>query len=195
MTEFFLCFIPVIVAVDPVGTLPIFMALTKGIPIRKMRKVVFQSILTALLVSFLFLAVGKLILKYLGVSVGDFMVAGGILLFLISVVDILFFESRDLSADKESIGAVPIGVPLLAGPALITTLLLITGEHGYVMSMSATVLALLITGVILFFSRRIYSVLGKTGAKTLSKLANLLLSAIAVMMIRKGILVILSEMK
>ncbi|HNX57740.1 MAG TPA: MarC family protein [Spirochaetota bacterium] len=195
MAEFFLCFIPVLVAVDPIGTLPLFMGLTRGIQVRRMRKVVFQSILTALLVSFLFLAVGKIILKYLGVSVGDFMVAGGILLFLFSVVDILFFESRELSSDKESIGAVPIGVPLLAGPALITTLMLLAGEHGYAMPMLSTVIALFLTGTMLFFSRKIYSILGKTGAKTLSKLANLLLSAIAVMMIRKGILVMMAEIK
>ncbi|HEY1406784.1 MAG TPA: MarC family protein [Spirochaetota bacterium] len=195
MSEFLLCFIPVFVAVDPIGNLPIFMALTEGVPAARVRRIVFQSILTALGVSFLFLALGKLILRYLGVSVGDFMVAGGVLLFIISVTGMLFPEKQEISTDHETVGAVPIGVPLVAGPALITTLLLITGDHGYFLSMTATILTLVITGVVFLLSRKIYSILGKSGAKTLSKLASLLLAAIAVMMVRKGIFVLIAEFR
>jgi multiple antibiotic resistance protein len=195
MTEFFLCFIPLIVAIDPVGAVPVFMALTSGADRARVRAVVVQSILTALAVSLSFLFLGKLVLRYLGVSVGDFMIAGGVLLFLISIADMINFGNKDIPRDIENIGAVPLGVPLVAGPALITTTMLLAGEYGYLMTMSATVCALLSTGVILLLARSLYHLMGKAGAKIVSKLANLLLASIAVMMVRKGIIVVLSEIR
>jgi multiple antibiotic resistance protein len=194
MSEFILCFIPVLIAIDPLGVLPFFMTLTHGIETKRVKQIALQSVFTALAVSLAFLVLGKLILRYLGVSVGDFMIAGGVLLFVISITDMLILGKRELAPDPDIIGAVPIGVPLVAGPALFTTAILLVDTHGFVMTASAMVTALVITGTVFYFSQPIHRILGSTGAKTISKLSSLLLAAIAVMMVRKGIIVVLSEL-
>lgn len=181
------------VAVDPVGILPLFMALTRGVQPEKLKAIIVQSIATAFAVSFVFLFAGKFILRYLGVSVGDFMIAGGILLFIISISDLISVEKKELPHDPDSVGAVPIGVPLVAGPALFTTMLILVNQHGYLLTVTATVITLLVTAAVFFLSRRIYTFLGNNGSKTVSKIASLLLAAIAVMMVRKGILSVLAD--
>jgi multiple antibiotic resistance protein len=192
MNEFLLCLIPIFVAVDPVGNLPVFMALTHGMDRLTLRKIIVQSIATTMIVSLAFLAAGRIILGYLGVTVGDFSIAGGILLFIFSIGDLLSLGEK---VDAESMGAVPIGVPLLAGPALFTTMILVSGAHGNMLTVSATILTLVITGVVFILSRKIYRILGANGSNIISKISNLLLAAIGVMMVRKGIFMILAEMR
>ena len=80
-----------------------------------------------------------------------------------------------------------MGVPLITGPAVLTTSILLINEHGFIMISAAILLNILIAGVVFFFSRGILRFLGKAGAKTISKVASLLLAAIGVMMVRKGI--------
>jgi multiple antibiotic resistance protein len=142
-------------------------------------------------VALIFLAVGELLLRLLGISIADFMIAGGVLLFAISLSDLLTLEKPHRQIDPEALGAVPIGVPLVVGPAVLTTTLLLLREYGYKPTIIGLVLNIGIAGVILWFSHGINQVLGKTGAKTVSKLASLLLAAIGVMMVRKGIVIFL----
>jgi multiple antibiotic resistance protein len=87
----------------------------------------------------------------------------------------------------ESVGAVPLGVPLITGPALLTTSILLLNEHGFLMTAMAILANILIAGIVFFFSENIIGFLGKAGAKTVSKIASPLLAAIGVMIIRKGI--------
>ncbi len=130
MTNFWLCFVPLFVAVDAIGVLPIFMNLTEGFNHSKRRRIIVQSIITATIVTLVFLAIGKSLFKMLGITVADFMVAGGMLLFIISIIDIITGEKKQRGIDQESLGAVPIGVPLIVGPAVLTTILLLVGEYG-----------------------------------------------------------------
>ena len=117
------------------------------------------------------------------------MIAGGVLLFAISLSDLLTLEKPHRQIDPEALGAVPIGVPLVVGPAVLTTTLLLLREYGYKPTIIGLVLNIGIAGIVLWFSHEINQVLGKTGAKTVSKLASLLLAAIGVMMVRKGIII------
>src|SRR5512135_2887573 len=94
MEAFWLCFFPMFVAVDAVGILPLFMHLTEGVARQAVRKVIVQSMITALVVALVFLALGRWIFEYLGITVADFLIAGGILLFTISVIDIITVEKR-----------------------------------------------------------------------------------------------------
>lgn len=103
-----LCFVPLFVAVDAIGVLPLFMNLTEGIEQSKIKNIIIQSMITALIVALAFIAVGTATLKLLGISVADFMIAGGMLLFLISVRDVLSTEKKNYAIDLESMGAVPI---------------------------------------------------------------------------------------
>lgn len=189
MTNFWLCFVPLFVAVDVVGVLPVFMSLTEEFGRPKRRHIIMQSIVTATIVTLVFLAVGKSLFKLLGITIADFMVAGGTLLFIISIIDIITGEKKQRGIDQESLGAVPIGVPLIVGPAVLTTTLILVGEYGVIPTISAAMVNILIAGFVFLLSESIYKILGKSGTKTVSKLASLLLAAIAVMIVRKGIII------
>jgi multiple antibiotic resistance protein len=191
MKEFWLCFVPLFVAVDAIGVLPLFMNLTDGVEQKRVRKVVLQGMVTALVVAIAFVAIGELILKFLGITVADFMVAGGSLLFALSLNDLLAVEKHHKKIDVQSLGAVPVGVPLIVGPAVLTTSLLLLRQYGLVPTVTAVVLNVVMAGIVLWFSQALIRVMGKTGAKTVSKLASLLLAAIGVMMVRKGIMLFL----
>lgn len=187
MKSFWLCFVPLFVAVDAVGVLPLFMNFTEGIEPRKVRRIILQSMITALVVALAFIAGGTVVFRLLGVSVADFMIAGGTLLFVISIRDILSTEKRSYMVDPESMGAVPIGVPLITGPAVLTTSLLLINEHSLIVTSAAMIANILIAGGVFYFAPLINKVLGKTGSKTVSKITSLLLAAIGVMIIRRGI--------
>jgi multiple antibiotic resistance protein len=192
MKEFWLCFVPLFVAVDAVGVLPLFMTLTKDIEEKNIPSVILQSVITAIIVAFLFLLAGRALLNLLGITVADFMIAGGILLFVISINDILSTEKTMMHADPESLGAVPIGVPLITGPAVLTTSILLLDGHGFVLTSAAILVNVIIAGMVFLFSKFIHGLLGKAGSKTFSKIASLLLASIAVMIVRKGVMTLLS---
>lgn len=187
MKSFWLCFVPLFVAVDAIGVLPLFLSLTEDIEPQKIRRIILQSMITALIVALAFIVVGTAILRLLGVSVADFMVAGGTLLFLISIRDILSTEKRSSAVDADSLGAVPIGVPLISGPAVLTTSLLLINEHSMFITSAAITVNILIVGGVFYFSPIINRILGKTGSKTISKITSLLLAAIGIMIIRRGV--------
>jgi multiple antibiotic resistance protein len=193
MKEFLLCFVPLFVAVDAVGVLPLFISLTEGIKKEKVNKIIIQSTVTAVVVALAFLGLGKIVLNMLGITVADFMIAGGSLLFAISLRDMMAMEKKKPVVDPESVGAVPIGVPLIVGPAVLTTMILLVDQHGLKTTVSAVILNILLTAVIFVFSGSIYKLLGKAGSKTVSKLASLILAAIGVMMARKGIMIFIGH--
>ena len=192
MTGFWLCFLPLFVAVDAVGVLPIFMALTEGLDTARTRRVALQSVLTAAVVALLFVALGKLVLDFLGVTVADFLIAGGVLLFAISLSDLLAVEKRRRWTAAEGLGAVPLGVPLIVGPAVLTTTIVLLGEHGAGPTVAAMLANIGVAGVVFWLSGPLSRFLGKAGSRTLSKLAALLLAAIAVRMVRKGVLMMIA---
>ncbi len=193
MKSFWLCFVPLFVAVDAIGLLPLFINLTEGMGKKVVRKIILQSMITALAVALVFIAVGMGIFRFLNISVADFMIAGGTLLFGISVRDILTTDKKLLEVDTESVGAVPIGVPLITGPAVLTTSLLLINEHSAVITSLALAANILIAGSMFLMAPLIYRVLGKTGSKAISKIISLLLAAIGVMIVRRGIAIFITQ--
>lgn len=187
MKEFWLCFVPLFVAVDAIGVLPLFLSLTEGLGQKQLKKVVVESVITATTVALVFIVFGPVLLRFMGITVADFMIAGGILLFAIALTDLITGAKKHRLISHESLGAVPIGVPLITGPGVLTTCLLLVGIHGWGLTAAAVVLNIACAGVIFAFSGPITRLIGATGAKALSKIASLLLAAIAVMLIRKGI--------
>ena len=189
MKNMLLAFIPIFVAVDAIGVLPIFVSLTRGV--KEKASIIIQSVITALCVAVAFIFLGKTIFRLLGISVGDFMVAGGMVLFCIAIIDILSSQKRRRIPSKE-LGAVPIGTPLIVGPAVLTTSLMIIDEYGLLATLISVFVNILLAGVIFSFSNVLIRILGEAGSKALSKVMALLLAAIAVMMVRKGIFNILN---
>jgi len=191
LIAFLLAFIPIFVTVDPIGVLPIFAALTEGLDEKKRRKILFQSLITATCLAVGFIFLGKATFQFLGITVGDFMVAGGVLLFCIAIID-LINPSKEHRLPAEDLGVVPIGTPLIVGPAVLTTSLITIDQYGAFITLLAVLANILLTGVFFFYSKTLMRILGDNGSRALSKVVALLLAAIAVMMIRKGILLILS---
>jgi multiple antibiotic resistance protein len=195
MNTFWLCFVPLFVAVDAIGVLPLFVTLTEGIDRARLRIVILQSVITATIVALIFLAFGPVLLEFLGITVSDFMIAGGILLLAISLSDLLAGEKTQRQTDPEGLGAVPIGVPLIAGPAVLTTCILLAGLHGSLLTAVAVVINIGLAGLVFLFAEPLTNILGRSGTKAISKVASLLLAAIAVMLIRRGIIDILPLLK
>jgi len=187
MRDFWLAFVPLFVAVDAVGVLPLFLSLTEDLDARRRRAVILQSVATAALVALGFLAAGPALLRFLGVTIPDFMIAGGLLLLAISLSDLLTGAKRQRQADPESVGPVPIGVPLITGPAVLTTCVLLADRYGRGVTAAAALANILLAGGVFWFADPICRALGRTGTRTVSKVASLLLAAIAVMLIRRGI--------
>ena len=129
--DIFLAFIPLFVAVDPLGLLPVFLSLTKDLDARERRTVVRQSITTALFIALGFLLVGEFLFRVLQVKAGDFLIAGGAILFILAMRDLVQEEKAPERA-PEAVGAVPLGTPLLAGPAALTTSLILVESYGWI---------------------------------------------------------------
>ncbi len=186
--RFGLCFVPLFVAMDPIGLVPIFLALTQGASPERTRRAILQSVVTAGAVALLFVAVGSGIFALLGITPADFMIAGGSLLFLIALHGLTREGGNARTdTDTETIGAVPLGVPLITGPAVLATLLLLAPEHGVGPAIAAFLANLLLIGVVLWQAPRIYRVLGKAGSRAVTKVVYILLAAIAVMIVRRGV--------
>lgn len=193
MQTFWLCFVPLFVAVDSLGVLPIFLGLTEEFDAPSRRRTIIQSLFTAFVVGLVFILVGPAVLRLVGVSVADFMVAGGLLLLVLSLADILTGEKRLRQVDPATIGAVPLGVPMLVGPAVLTTSLLLSNEYGLPTTVLALLLNIVIAGLVFAAAGRIVGVIGYSGSKALSKVSSLFLAAIAVMLIRKGLFLIFGQ--
>jgi multiple antibiotic resistance protein len=181
-----LTFIPLFIVLDAFGNLPIVVALTHGMTRREKYRVVNTSILTATLVGLAFLFFGQLILKALGISVGSFTIAGGIILLVLSIKYMITGHMVEAVAE-DMVAVVPIGTPLLTGPATITTLLFLATQFSLYTVLLAFVLNLILAWLIFIVGDRIMHFLGQGGIKALSKVFSLLLGAIAVDLIIRGL--------
>jgi len=183
--NFVQAFVPIFFAVDAVGVLPLFIGLTEGIEKDDRRRIIRQSLITAFLVAVGFVVLGKSIFKLMGIQISDFMVAGGVLLFVIATMDMV--SERQFSRRVSTIGAVPLGVPLIIGPATLTMAIILVDVYGLVETLLAIVVNIAIAGLVFLSADGITRLLGPAGSRAVSKVANIILAAIAVMMIRKGL--------
>lgn len=161
MTEFWLSFLPIFMAVNAIGVIPIFISFTIELRKEQVHKIVMETIITATVVALVFLAVGRFLFRVLGITVADFMIAGGALIFVIALTDLLTIEGvKSQQVDPESLGAVPLGVPLIVGPAVLTTILILVPQQGIIPVITATIVNILIAGLMMWFSQPIIRFLG-----------------------------------
>lgn len=187
MREFLSVFVPLFVAVDAIGSLPLLLGMLEHVEEARRRRVIVQSVLTAASVAAVFVIGGRHLLALLGVTPSDFMIAGGSLLFLLSLADLLSAGKPRRRIDLETVGAVPIGVPLITGPAVLTTVMLLVAQKGMLPTLAATLLNVLLAGAFFWFAVPVTRLLGGAGTKVLSKIASLVLASIGVMMVRQGV--------
>jgi len=187
MEQFWYAFIPLFVAFDAVGLLPLFWGLSQRLRPGERRRAVTEAVATALLVGFGFLLVSRFVFALMGLELADIMVAGGAILIVLSLRDLLLPDKPPRRGPLQSPGVVPLGVPLLAGPAVLTTLLLVRDRHGWVVTIAALLANMAVVWAVLRGAEGLMRWLGQEGAQVISKIASLILTAYGVMLIRHGL--------
>ena len=180
-------FIPLFVAFDVLGVLPIYARFSGGLDEPGRKRVLRDSIITAFLVTVAFVFVGHRIMAYLGILIKDFLVAGGVILFILAAREILSEHEHQHVGKEDLFAVVPIGVPLLAGPAVLTTSLILFQTVGILWVLVSLVLNLVICGVAFKYSHHIARLVGRRWVAAISKVFMLLLASIAIMFIRRGL--------
>jgi len=187
-----LTFIPIFVAVDVLGILPIFFSLVESLEFSERRRIIFQSVVTASAVGLGFMFLGKAIFLIIGLLVADFKIAGGLVLLVLSLMDLLSPEKKRRQPTS-TVGVVPLGTPLIVGPAVLTTIIMLIDIYGIIPTITSFILNMAIVWVAFRNSDYILRFLGDAGSKAISKVASLILASIGVMMVRKGMMDIIIQ--
>ena len=186
LQSFVLTFVPLFIAIDALGNLPFIISLSEDMTRRERSKMLHIATATATIVGLAFLFFGQFILTVLGISVGSFAIAGGLILLVLSVKYMTTGRLVEV-VRQEMIAVVPVGTPLLSGPATITTLLLLVGQFPLPVVLISFILNILIAWLLFLASGQIVRFMGEGGIKAVSSVFNLLLAAIAVSMIIRGL--------
>ncbi len=186
LQSFILTFVPLFIVMDPLGNLPFVISLSEDMTKRERRHMIHIAIVTATIIGLVFLFFGRFILYVLNISVGSFAIAGGIILLVLSIKYMTSGQMVEL-IKEEMAAVVPIGTPLISGPATITTLLLLATQFSLYMVLISFVINIFISWIIFLLSNWIVRFMGQGGLKAISKVFSLLLAAIAVSMIIRGL--------
>jgi multiple antibiotic resistance protein len=184
--DFAFTFVPLFIVIDALGTLPYVISLSEDMTSPQRRRMVHLATITAVVVGLVFLFLGRFILDLLGISVGAFAIAGGIIL-LVFAVQYMTTGHMVKVIKEEMVAVVPIGTPLTAGPATITTLLLLATQYPLYIVLISFALNMLITWVIFLGGEWVARFLGRGGLRAVSRVFSLLLAAIAVNMVIHGL--------
>ena len=183
---FLLTFIPLFIVVDSLGSLLFIEKACGHISKSEYRKIANTSVITALIVGLAFLFLGRLVLSAMRIEEGSFIIAGGIILIILSINALVTGHSIEFERE-ELVAIVPLGTPLLAGPATITALLILSAQHQLYIVLISFLLNLLIAWGIFLGKDKIIGITGQGGLKAISNVFNLLLAAIAVSMVLQGL--------
>ncbi|MBM3119208.1 MAG: MarC family protein [Chloroflexi bacterium] len=193
LQQFGLTFVPLFVAMDAIGVLPILVPLTQDMKAKERSRVVRLAVITALGLGLGFVAIGKGIFLFLGIEVSDFLVAGGIILFLLAAKELVTGKMMEAQASvgADMLGVVPLGTPLVVGPAVLATLLILVDLYPVIIVIVSFITNLAIAWLLFTQANRVVAFLGQGGVRATSKVVSIFLAAIAIKMIRQGILEVL----
>ena len=210
--DFLSIFIPMFVVMDPAGSLPIYLAITANNTEPDRRRIARRATIVAGVTGLLFIVLGQAIFSFLGVQFADFQIAGGILLVILAVTDLLIRGKPavdDHAPLDSTTGIIPLAVPLIVGPATMTTSLLLVNTYsktyneiygspqGQILVMALVSAALILNLAILFtamwYSEILVRLIGKNTMAVMNKIVMILLAAIAVSLIRQGVVSIIHE--
>ncbi len=186
-SELLVAFVAIFVALDIVGTVPLFVSMTRALDDGERKRIINRSMAVALVTALLFIFFGQALFGWLGIELFDFKIAGGIILLLVALADLLGGPGVAHSGTTGSSGIVPLAVPLITGPGVLTTLILQVSSVGLVLTLIALAANYALAWWMLHRSQWITRVIGRDGTVVISKIAALLLAAIAVAMIRSGL--------
>ena len=184
-----LSFIPLFVAMDAIGILPFVLTLTQDMTPVQRTKTLHYALLTAAVLGLVFIGIGEGVFSVLGIGINDFLVAGGLILLILAIRHLLTGKLVEVqpALGEAMIAVVPLGTPLVVGPAVLTTLLLLSTQYSIWAVVVAFALNLAIAWVVFSQANRVARLLRQGGLRATSQIMSLLLAAIAVMMIRNGI--------
>jgi multiple antibiotic resistance protein len=185
--EYVQAFVILFIIFDPIGNIPIFHSLTQKFDSSIKKNIVRTSVIVALVILIFFAIGGVFILNFFKISINEFMIAGGILLFILAVEGLLGKEeARWISS--EDVAIVPLATPLMAGPgAIYSVIYLMSSPYGPSYAIFSIVTNVLLQYILLTYSNKILKVIGKTGSTIISRVMAFILSAIAVGMIINGV--------
>ena len=191
LTLGFTVFVTLLVIMDQPGTMPVFMGLVSNQPPAKQKKLARQAVLTAFSVIVAFAIFGDQILGFLNISMPALQASGGLLLLLVALELLTGKDSEPTKISDVSVALVPLCTPLLAGPGAIAATIVFVRQAESALDYSAIAIAILLVHVVLYavmrFAVPIMKVLKAGGVTVATKLAGLLLAAIAVQMIAEAI--------
>ena len=187
-------FTKLFVIMDPIGTVPVFLSLTGRYPVADKRRAAVQATVTSLGVILLFAAIGQYILQFLEISTESLQLSGGFLVFLVAM-ELLTEKDQDepdTGDHNVNVALVPLGTPLLAGPgAIVAVMVAVTNSGKTISGWVAVALAVVLMHVVIWltmrFSVELAKFLGQGGIMILTKIAGLLLAAIATQMVMTAI--------
>jgi multiple antibiotic resistance protein len=184
--QFISAFLLLFIITDPIGNLPLFLALTEKQSDARRKNTLRIAVLTGFVILLIVSLLGTGILKFFRITLTDFKVAGGALLFIIAIL--ILIGRRWEATESEDVGAVPLGCPLLVGPGAITTTIVLIGEYGLNLTLYAIMANFVTSWVIFRFSNSLNRILGTTGSKIIAKVMAILIAAIAIKYMREGII-------
>jgi multiple antibiotic resistance protein len=184
-------FLPLFVAINVLGTIPIYLGLTENLSSGGRRRLTLQAVVTAFMIAVLILFAGQLIFSLLGITVNDLRVGGGLILLVLSISNLIFgdYRRRDPVAEGEegAVGVVPLGIPLIMGPAAITSVLVSREAYGYFPTLIALVANMVVVYLGFVSGPLLSKLIGPSVNRAFAKVASLFLAAISVALIRAGI--------
>jgi multiple antibiotic resistance protein len=184
---FILSFVPLFIALDAPMAVPVFASMTAEATPSYRRKFADEAVLAAFAVGLLFLLAGKTFFGAVGITENDFRIGGGLALLVSSILQLSRPQKNQPIDSETTSGATPLGIPLVMGPASITTIILAAKSYGYLNTFISITLNLLIVWAAFRNSKYLIQAIGRKNLNVLAKLASLVLVSIAVMMIRVGI--------
>jgi multiple antibiotic resistance protein len=191
-------FLPLFVAINVLGTLPIYLGLTETLSVAGRRRLTLQAVATAFLIAMLILFAGQLIFSLLGITVNDLRVGGGLILLVLSISNLIFgdYRRRDPVAageDEGAVGVVPLGIPLIMGPAAITSVLVSREAYGYIPTLIALVANMALVFLVFVSGPYLARFIGPAVNRAFAKVASLFLAAISVALIRAGVVAMIKS--
>ncbi len=183
---FFRAFIPLFVTIDAFGLVPVFLSVTARMTEERRRRVTFEAVASALAIAVGFMFLGNATFDFLSISVNDFRIAGGIILLVLAILDLLTVGKPAVHEDT-TVGIVPLAMPLIAGPATLTTVLVLSQAYGRALTTVSLSVNFAILLAALLAASRLAHLIGANALRAFSKLVMVLLAAIAVNFIRVGV--------
>ena len=197
LDDLFAVLVPLFVATTPFTVVPLFFAMTEGRGEKEAKALAHKAVLTALSVAVVIIFAGQAIFGALGITLDDLRVGGGLILLVISIYDLVFSTNRRKQSEVEEddgadLGVVPLGVPIIVGPATMTACVTLAEGYGTFVTLVGLVLNLGLTAILLHNGHIVRKVISPGVAGAIGKVMSLFLAGIAVAMIRSGITAMLA---